>query len=88
MCPTLQNGQLMLTVRLPKFLLKTGMLAIVDTDNHGAIVKRLDVVGASVVILSSDNKNTTSQYCGVPLPLNWVKSVVLWRFGSNAFPAS
>lgn len=77
----------MLTLRLPKFLLKPGMLAIVDTDKHGAIVKRLDVVDDGCVVLSSDNIKTASQYCGVPLPTSRVLAVVLWRFGSRALAA-
>ena len=78
--PSIKEGDMLVSIRLPWFFIREGARVIVRTDEDGDIVKRVDRKNKNGLVLKSDNPDTTSRYCGTELPKSRVQSLILCNF--------
>ena len=79
MLPSAPDGSLAITLSLPRCLLMRGMRVVVEVETGLFILKRVGrVENAASLRLTSDNPDTRSRYCDVPVEKHRVVGVVVW----------
>ena len=79
MLPTFRSGDHVISIRIPTWILRTGMIIDVST-NTGMIIKRVASIDREHITLISDNKDTQSRYCGTPISKSAVIGIVIYRY--------
>ena len=78
MQPTLISGDYILATSLLSRFLKKNNLVIFFDKTHSYIIKRVKEVTTENIILKSDNKDTNSTFCQVPIFKNKRIYIVLF----------
>ena len=81
MLPTAPDGARVIVLKLPRWLIRRGMLVIVEAKPDVFILKRVaSIVNNKQLQLSSDNPDTQTLYCDTPIDKSFVVGVGLWIF--------
>ena len=79
MLPTFRSGDHVISIRIPTWTLRTGMIIVVST-NTGMIIKRVASIDREHITLISDHKDTQSRDCGTPISKSSVIGIVIYRY--------
>lgn len=74
MLPTLQDGQAVLINKTHD--IQPGDIVVADSDEYGAVIKRVGEIDGSQVYLESDNKNVAYEY--INGELYEIKGITTW----------
>ena len=74
MLPTLQDGQAVLINKTHD--IQPGDIVVADSDEYGAVIKRVSEIDGSQVYLESDNKNVAYEY--INGELYEIKGITTW----------
>ena len=78
MLPTVPNHARVLTLRIPVWLFRPGMLVVAEVEPALFVVKRVAaILNNDSLELASDNPSTTSKYCGVPISKQQISGWVI-----------
>lgn len=83
MLPTLQDGQEIIVLKTNN--LKVGDIVVAEHPTYGLIVKRLSIIDANQVYLTSDNKNVEIYNNTTTLPNGTVKMVTVKKTPLNTW---
>ncbi|MEM7098589.1 MAG: S24/S26 family peptidase [Pseudomonadota bacterium] len=78
MSPSLNPGDEVVTIKLPNWLLRPGMMVVAKPAHAEFIVKNLLRTSGDKVVLASENAATSSRYVGVEIDRSCVAGVVIW----------
>lgn len=82
MHPTLNSRDVVLALRVPAWLLRSGQIVVAQPQHAPVIIKRVAAVHPDRRLsLVSDNADTTSAYTQQPLPAACVLGLVVWVYG-------
>lgn len=85
MWPTIASGTWVTSLCIPKRLLKPGMLVVAEVEPDFFVVKRIEtIINKRTLELTSDNPNTSSRFCGVPINKRQIAGMVIRVSGRNA----
>jgi signal peptidase I len=83
MVPTLQDGQEIIVLKTNN--LKVGDIVVAEHPTYGLIVKRLSIIDANQVYLTSDNKNVETYNNSTTLPNGTVEMVTVKKTPLNTW---
>ncbi len=80
MSPTIPEGDRAVVVALPRFLLRAGMVVVLEAEKDFFIIKRIAaVLDNQTLRLCGDNNAATSRFCETPVEKSKVVGALLFR---------
>jgi len=84
MSPTLNNGDFILAIKLPKAMYRTNDIVVVNHPKFNNIIKRIDLINSGFLRLKGDGKDTLSTAKMGDIATACILGKMIWHISPNS----